>query len=74
VIFCGFVVRDILRPELDVVRASYDGEDPDGGDFVRAPDDGWGLARPDWLDSAAARTWSRGRELAATARRRVSGT
>ena len=74
VIFCGFVVRDILRPELDVVRASYDGEDPDGGDFVRAPDDGWGLARPDWLDSAAARTWSRGRELAATARRRVTGT
>ena len=34
------VVRDILRPELDVVRATYGGEDPDGGDFVGVPDRG----------------------------------
>lgn len=34
-----FVVRDILRPERDVVRHSY-GDDPDGGDFDGAPDDG----------------------------------
>ena len=31
VVLCAYVVRDILRPELDVVRTSYDGEDPDGG-------------------------------------------
>jgi uncharacterized membrane protein len=37
----GFVVRDILRPENDVVRHTYDGEDPDGGDFGGAPDDGF---------------------------------
>jgi hypothetical protein len=35
----GFVVRDILRPRLDVVRRTY-GDDPDGGDFEGAPDDG----------------------------------
>jgi uncharacterized membrane protein len=43
------VVRDILRPERDVVLAAY-GDDPDGGDFVGAPDDGltvvWPPARP----------------------------
>jgi uncharacterized membrane protein len=33
------VVRDILRPELDVVRRTY-GDDPDGGDFAFAPDAG----------------------------------
>src|SRR5205807_9371899 len=32
-VFAGYVVRDILRPEKDVVRASYDGGDPDGGVF-----------------------------------------
>ncbi|MGE5829578.1 MAG: glycosyltransferase family 87 protein [Micromonosporaceae bacterium] len=36
-ILVGFVVRDILRPELDVVRHAYD-DDPDGGDFDGAPD------------------------------------
>jgi hypothetical protein len=36
----GFVVRDILHPELDVVRRTY-GDDPDGGDFERAPDSGY---------------------------------
>jgi uncharacterized membrane protein len=35
----GLVVRDILRPELDVVRHTYL-DDPDGGDFDEAPDDG----------------------------------
>jgi uncharacterized membrane protein len=36
----GFVVRDILHPERDVVRRTY-GEDPDGGDFVGSPDSGF---------------------------------
>jgi uncharacterized membrane protein len=31
-----FVARDIWRPELDVVRATY-GRDPDGGDFNDLP-------------------------------------
>jgi uncharacterized membrane protein len=31
-----FVVRDIRRPELDVVRRTYGG-DPDGGDFTEEP-------------------------------------
>ncbi len=33
VVLAGYVVRDILRPRLDVVLTSYDGEDPDGGVF-----------------------------------------
>jgi uncharacterized membrane protein len=33
-VFAGYVVRDILRPEHDVVRTSYGGEDPDGGVFT----------------------------------------
>jgi uncharacterized membrane protein len=37
--FIGFVVRDIMRPERDVVRRTY-GDDPDGGDFEGAADDG----------------------------------
>ena len=36
-VFAGYVVRDILRPAKDVVRASYDGADPDGGAFNDAP-------------------------------------
>jgi uncharacterized membrane protein len=36
-VLVGFVVRDILRPELDVVRRTYD-DDPDGGAFDQAPD------------------------------------
>ena len=32
-LFAGYVVRDIMRPERDPVRTSYDGEDPDGGPF-----------------------------------------
>jgi len=38
-VLCGFVVRDILRPERDVVRHTY-ADDPDGGEFDGAPD-GW---------------------------------
>jgi hypothetical protein len=30
-VFAGYVVRDILRPDRDVVRQTYDGQDPDGG-------------------------------------------
>jgi uncharacterized membrane protein len=32
-VLAGYVVRDILHPERDVVRTSYDGADPDGGVF-----------------------------------------
>jgi len=34
---CYFVIRDILRPEQDPVRATY-ADDPDGGVFDGAPD------------------------------------
>jgi hypothetical protein len=56
-----FVVRDILRPELDVLRRTYGG-DPDGGDFNDEP----GPRRYELLmsrlqDSARAR-WPSGRE------------
>jgi uncharacterized membrane protein len=50
----GLVVRDMLRPELDVVRQTYD-DDPDGGDFDGAPDNGL-----DWLSDQLAR-WRRSR-------------
>jgi uncharacterized membrane protein len=33
VVLAGYVIRDILRPDLDVVRASYAGGDPEGGVF-----------------------------------------
>lgn len=36
----GFVIRDILRPELDAVRGNY-ADDPDGGFFDGAPDASW---------------------------------
>jgi uncharacterized membrane protein len=52
----GFVARDILRPELDVVRQTY-GDDPDGGDFRSTPDDGLVT-----LSSAVARLRSRVRQ------------
>ncbi|WP_018349016.1 glycosyltransferase family 87 protein [Longispora albida] len=39
-VLCGLVVRDILRPERDVVRQTY-GDDPDGGVLDRAPDADW---------------------------------
>lgn len=39
-VLVGFVVHDVLRPASDVVRRTY-GDDPDGGDFDGAPDDGY---------------------------------
>jgi uncharacterized membrane protein len=39
-ILCGLVIREILHPELDAVRQTYD-DDPDGGVFDRAPDAPW---------------------------------
>ncbi|MDG4834757.1 glycosyltransferase 87 family protein [Solwaraspora sp. WMMD1047] len=39
-VLCGLVVRDILHPELDPVRATYR-DDPDGGVFDGAPDAPW---------------------------------
>jgi uncharacterized membrane protein len=42
-VLCGLVVRDILRPEHDAVRHTYD-DDPDGGVLDGAPDADW-LAR-----------------------------
>jgi hypothetical protein len=49
-----FVVRDVLHPERDVVRLTY-GDDPDGGDFDGAPDDGLVLRDPE----ARRRWWQR---------------
>ena len=40
VILGGLVIRDIWRPELDVVRKTY-GDDPDGGVLDGAPDAPW---------------------------------
>jgi uncharacterized membrane protein len=44
-ILCGLVIREIWRPELDVVRQTYS-DDPDGG-VLNNPDAGWipGLRR-----------------------------
>jgi uncharacterized membrane protein len=39
-ILCGLVIREIWRPELDVVRTTYS-DDPDGGPFDGAPDASW---------------------------------
>jgi uncharacterized membrane protein len=44
----GFVIRDILQPERDVVRQTY-GDDPDGGDFTGAEDRGVTVTWPAWL-------------------------
>jgi uncharacterized membrane protein len=38
-VLCGLVVREIWRPELDVVRQNYP-DDPDGG-VLNAPDADW---------------------------------
>jgi uncharacterized membrane protein len=43
---CVLVIRDILRPEEDVVRQTYH-DDPDGGDFDGAPDAEWVRRRLD---------------------------
>jgi uncharacterized membrane protein len=40
-VLVGFVIRDIRHPEEDVVRQTYEGEDPDGGVYndARSPAD-----------------------------------
>lgn len=43
-IYCGLVVRDILRPDRDPVRSDGLLDDPAGGILDRAPDAGWSLA------------------------------
>ncbi|MFI7430978.1 glycosyltransferase family 87 protein [Micromonospora sp. NPDC049836] len=40
VVLCGFVIRDILRPERDAVRSTY-ADDPDGGVLDGAEDAAW---------------------------------
>ncbi|WP_234794181.1 glycosyltransferase family 87 protein [Mycolicibacterium flavescens] len=51
---CVLVIRQIYRPELDLVRARGEVDDPAGGVFDRAPDDPprW---LPDWLRPDASR-------------------
>src|SRR5207237_180171 len=39
-VLAGFVVRDILRPERDVVRQTYEGQDRGGGVFTGDGDAG----------------------------------
>ena len=39
-VLCGLIVRDILRPERDPVRQTYE-DDPDGGVFDGAADAPW---------------------------------
>ncbi|GAB3795008.1 hypothetical protein GCM10027605_00210 [Micromonospora zhanjiangensis] len=39
-VLCGLVIRDVLRPERDAVRATY-ADDPDGGVLDEAPDASW---------------------------------
>jgi hypothetical protein len=39
-VLCGLVIREIWRPELDVVRDTYT-DDPDGGPFDGAADADW---------------------------------
>ncbi|MBX7433701.1 glycosyltransferase family 87 protein [Mycobacterium sp. Y57] len=51
VVLCALVIRQIYRPELDLVRAGGVVDDPAGGVFDRAPD-----APPGWL---RARLWPR---------------
>ncbi|HZN83728.1 MAG TPA: glycosyltransferase family 87 protein [Mycobacterium sp.] len=52
---CALVIRQIYRPELDLVRCRGQVDDPSGGVFERAPDDPprW---LPDWLRPEAGRT------------------
>jgi uncharacterized membrane protein len=51
---CALVIRQIYRPEQDLVRNRGRVDDPSGGVFDRAPDDppGW---LPDWLRPTAGR-------------------
>ncbi|GLH95226.1 glycosyltransferase family 87 protein [Phytohabitans aurantiacus] len=43
-VLCGLIVRDILKPEQDRVRDTYE-DDPDGGFFDGAPDAPWLIRR-----------------------------
>lgn len=54
VALCALVIREIYRPELDLVRARGGVDDPAGGVFDRAPDapPRW---LPDWLRPDASR-------------------
>jgi uncharacterized membrane protein len=45
VALCVLVIKDIVRPERDVVRQTYS-DDPDGGFFDGAPDPRWDRTRP----------------------------
>jgi len=47
-LLAAFVVRDVLRPQNDVVWATY-GDDPDGGAFAGARDGWWIGASRLWL-------------------------
>ena len=51
---CALVIREIYRPELDLVRCRGQVDDPSGGVFEQAPDDPprW---LPDWLRPQAGR-------------------
>ncbi len=63
-VLCGLVIREIWRPELDVVRRTYP-DDPDGGVLDGAPDASWVESlrrrlrvapRPDPADNTPAET------------------
>jgi uncharacterized membrane protein len=54
-VLCGLIVRDILRPELDAVRKTYD-DDPDGGVLDGAPD-------APWIAGLRSQVWPLGRGL-----------
>ncbi|GAA2387321.1 glycosyltransferase 87 family protein [Dactylosporangium salmoneum] len=46
-ILVGYVIRDIRRPEEDVVRSTYEGQDPDAGVYnEELPEEEEGLAPP----------------------------
>ncbi|AGB26614.1 putative integral membrane protein [Mycobacterium sp. JS623] len=55
IVLCALVIREIYRPELDLVRCRGQVDDPSGGVFEHAPDDPprW---LPDWLRPQAGRT------------------
>jgi len=55
IVLCALVIRQIYRPELDLVRCRGQVDDPSGGVFERAPDapPDW---FPDWLRPHAGRT------------------
>jgi uncharacterized membrane protein len=52
---CALVIRQIYRPELDLVRCRGQVDDPSGGVFEHAPD-GPPAWLPDWLRPEAGRT------------------